>query len=319
MLAALAVLISAGWRAVQDYPTRLFDLYPLYYGGVAWLKTGTAYVLESVVPISDHSYLVYQIGNIYPLPAVLVTLPLTFLPPQIAGTLWIALLVGGLIATLRLYGASYWFLLYVPVLEAVRIEQYTALIVTLQILALWAVRERRPWVLALCCAVILTKPSHGLAFVVAVALLSGHWRRILLVSGLLWGASVAVDPSWPVEWASALVRDGRFVTGGFQWAIAAFAVPLSVVGDVVGAAVMLQFLLLPLFGVYVASSLPLSLLHDARVRWLVPLSFLWPFPAALISPAWATALTLVLPMAILSVYIRRDRLPRFRHRAAART
>ncbi|MDP9180559.1 MAG: glycosyltransferase 87 family protein [Chloroflexota bacterium] len=312
------MLASAGWRALQDYPTRLFDLYPLYYGGIAWLKTGTAYVLDSVVPIGDHSYLVYQVGNIYPLPAVIVTLPLTLLPPQIAGTLWIALLVGGLIGSLRLYGGSYWFLLYLPLLEAVRIEQYTALIVIFQIVALWAVRERRPWILALCCAIILTKPSHGLAFVIAVALLSGHWRRILLVSGLLWGASLAADPSWPVEWASALVQDGRFEAGGFMWPIAAFAVPLTIVADVVGAAVVLQFLLLPLFGVYVATSVPLSLLHDPRIRWLVALSFLWPFPAALLSPAWATVLTLVLPMVVLSAYIRRDRLSRFRYRAAAR-
>lgn len=306
-------VVAAGiWRALQDYPTRLFDFYPLYYGGVAWLQTGSAYALDAVVPASDQGFQILRVGNIYPLPAVLVTLPLTLLPPQAAGTVWVVLLVGGLIGALRLFGGSLWFLLYLPILEAVRIEQYTAFVVVLQIVALWALQKRRWWILAACCAVILTKPNQGLIFVLAVTLLSGRWRTIAVATAILWGASLIVDPSWPWQWIAALGRDEALLHQPFLWPIALFAVPLLLVGDIVGAAVILQFLILPFPGVYAASSLPLSLLNDARVRWLAAASFLWPFPAALVGTAWATVLTLVVPMAALTLYARRERwaLPR---------
>lgn len=105
VLAVVAVAAAAALRADQHYRTRLFDLYPLYYGGLAWLETGNAYLLDTVVPAADRGHQLFEIGNVYPLPAVLVTLPLTLLQPQVAGIIWVAFLVAGLIAALRLYGA----------------------------------------------------------------------------------------------------------------------------------------------------------------------------------------------------------------------
>ena len=298
------------WRALQDYPTRLFDLYPLYYGGLAWIHTGSAYALDAVVPATDQGFQILRVGNTYPLPAVLVTLPLTLLQPQVAGTVWVALLVGGLIGALRLHRGSFWFLLYLPILEAVRIEQYTAFVVIMQIVALWALKERRWWILAACCALILTKPNHGLMFVLAMAVLSGKWRSIALATAALWGASFAMDPSWLPEWVAALVRHDALLPQPFLWPIAFLAVPLLLVRDLVGAAVILQFVILPFPGIYAASALPLSLLRDPRVRWLTAASFLWPFPAILIGTPWATALTLVIPLVALVLYVRRGGSPR---------
>ncbi len=298
------MLAAAIWRALQDYPTRLFDLYPLYYGGLAWLHAGSAYALDAVVPATDQGYQILRVGNIYPLPTVLVTLPLTLLPPQAAGTIWVVLLVGGLIAALRLLGGSFWFLLYLPILEAVRIEQYTAFVVILQIVALWALRQHRWWILALCCALILTKPNHGLMFVLAVAFLSGKWRSIAAVTGVFWVGSIVLDPAWPGEWLAALARHEALLHQPFLWPVALLAVPLLYVRDLVGAAVVLQFLILPFPGIYAASSLSLSLLHDSRVRWLSAASFLWPFPAAVIGTAWATVLVLVVPSVALGILMR---------------
>ena len=306
---AASTLAVGVWRALQDYPTRLFDLYPLYYGGVAWLHAGSAYALDAVVPAADNGYQLLRVGNIYPFPTVLVTLPLTLLPPQAAGTLWVVLLAGGLIAALRLFGGSLWFLLYLPLLEAVRIEQYTAFVVIVQILALWAMRQRRWWILAVCCALILTKPNHGLMFVLAIAWMSGKWRPIAAVTGLFWLTSFFLDPAWPSQWLSAIARHETLLQQPYLWPIALFAAPLFLVGDLVGAAVVLQFLVLPFPGIYAASSLPLSLLHDSRVRWLSASSFLWPFPAAVVGTAWATVIALVIPMVILATYIRRTRSP----------
>lgn len=317
VLAIVAVAAAAALRASQQYPTRLFDLYPLYYGGLAWVETGNAYLLDTVVPATDRGFQLFEIGNLYPLPAVFITLPLTLLHPQSAGTIWVAFLVAGLIAALRLYGGSYWFLLYVPLIEAVRIEQYTAFIVIAQIVALWALRERRVWILAVCCALILTKPNHGLAFVIAVALLSGSWRRIGVVASLPWLASLALDPSWPAHWVAAVAGHQVAPHQRILWPIALLGSPLLLVGDVIGAAVVLQFFALPFPGVYAASSLLLPLLRTARLRWLVATSFLWPFPAVVVGTAWATALTLVLPMVIASLHLHRAAIWRLRERFAS--
>ncbi len=314
VLALVLAAAAAALRAAQDYPTRLFDLYPLYYGGLAWVGTGNAYLLDTVVPATDRGFQLFEIGNVYPLPAVLVTLPLTLLHPQLAGTIWVAFLVAALVAALRLYRGSYWCLLYLPLLEAVRIEQYTAFIVIVQIVALWALRERRVWILAVCCALILTKPNHGLAFVIAVALLSGSWRRIGVVASVPWLASLALDPSWPSHWLAAIAAHQAALQQPVLWPIALLGLPLLAVGDVIGAAVVLQFLALPFPGVYAASSLLLPLLGWSRVHWLVAASFLWPFAALGVGTAWATALTLVLPMAVTSLYVRRDTLWRVRAR-----
>ena len=311
---ALATAAAAGLRTIQEYPTRLFDLYPLYYGGRAWLETGNAYLLDSVVPVSDRGFQLFEIGNVYPLPAVFVTLPLTALPAQLAGTVWIALLVAGLICALRLYGGSYWLLLYLPVIEAIRIEQYTAFVLIAQIVALWALRERRLWILAACCALILTKPNHGLAFVIAAALLSGSGARIGALAFLPWLASLAVDRSWPGQWLAALGRHQAALQQPILWPVALLGLPLLLAGDVIGAAVILQFIALPFPGVYAASSLLLPLLLSRHVPWLVAVSFLWPFPALALGTPWATALTLVLPMVGAALYLRRSSVGRLAER-----
>src|SRR5947207_3397945 len=199
--AALGVLAVMVWRWLQSYPTHVFDFYPLYYGGMAWLRTGNAYLLGSVIPPHEQGYQLFQIGNVYPLPAVLVTLPFSLLPPQVAATLWVGLLAAGLLVALRLQRWSLWYLGYLPVLEGLRIEQYTTFVVILQMLALWALRARRPWALALCCALILTKPNQGLVFVVVVLLLAAGtrlrvWRPLLAVGAALWGGAFLLDPGW---------------------------------------------------------------------------------------------------------------------------
>lgn len=318
VLAVALVSAAVALRAMQDYPAGLFDLYPLYYGGRAWLETGSAYDLAAAVPASDHASQLFRVGNLYPLPAVLVVLPLTVLPPHLAGIVWIGLLVGGLVAALRLLRASYWYLLYVPLIEAVRIEQYTALIVIAQLVALWALAERREaaragraarpatlWILAACCAVILTKPNHGLLFVIAVLVLSGSWARIALGAALPWLGSVVLDPTWPREWLAVLGRYQASFAPVVLWPMGLLGVPLLLVGDVIGAAVVLQFLLLPFTGSYAASSLLLPLLRSRFVPWLVAASYLWPFVALGVGTPWATALTLVVPMVLASVYERR--------------
>src|SRR3712207_3905293 len=47
---ACCVALAMVWRAMQSYPTGVFDLYPLYYGAKAWFHSGNAYDIVPVAP-----------------------------------------------------------------------------------------------------------------------------------------------------------------------------------------------------------------------------------------------------------------------------
>jgi len=51
----------------------------------------------------------------------------------------------------------------------------------------------------------------------------------------------------------------------------------------------------------------LTVLDDPRSKWLVPLSYGWVLPALFFGPAWATALTILLPTVLLAVWRRYKR------------
>jgi hypothetical protein len=290
-------------RSTIEYPTGVFDLHPLYYGAKAWQATGNAYYLEPVVPASHHNQPVYRIGNSYPLPAVLIVSPLSLLEPQQAAIVWLGFLTVALLLALRLSGTPSWFVLFFPILNGLNLEQYTILILIFQILALWAWRERRPWLLALCCTLILTKPTQGLLFVLVLAFLARNWRAQLIVTGSFWFSSVILDPNWLSEWLPTLAQYREVAQHPTYWGLAFFAIPLLLMRDYIGGALMLQFLITPypVPACYITSAVPLSSLN-ARLSWLlVPPSFLLPLVAPSIGFGWATALTIFLPITLLAV------------------
>jgi hypothetical protein len=311
LLSAVLVLAVMALRAAVTYPTGVFDLYPLYYGAKAWLHSGNAYDILPVAPPEHAPFGLYQTGNIYPLPAVLLTLPLSFLSPQLAGTLWIGLLTAGLLIGLRLNRFPLYFLAYLPLVEGLRIEQVTAALLVLQLLALWAWREERWWLLATCLALIVAKPNQGLIFALALTILSRNWRRQAIVVAIIWGGSLLLDPNWFVEWLPALENHRLVQHQSIPWLLALFAIPLLLVRDYIGGAIMLQFLILPYPGIYASSAVPLSMLATRQSIWLIAAAIWWPIAAIFIGQLWATALTLLLPMVALSLWVRReDLLPR---------
>jgi hypothetical protein len=299
------ILLTGGamfWRAAQFYP--LHDFYPLYYGGLAWRQTGSAYLLERVVPPPTYEHQLLSIGNAYPLPAVLLTLPLSFLPAKTAAVLWVGLLVTGLLLSLRLNRLPYFFCLYLPVLDGIRIEQYTILVVELQLAALWAYHQRRPWWLAFFCALILTKPSQGLLFVVVMIVLARNWKQQLVTLALIWGGSVLLAPRWPGEWLSALHTYIDIAQWPIPWGMILFALPLVLAHDWITAAIVAQIALFPFQGTYNSAAMPIAVLKDRWFKWLAVLSCLWPVPAFYLGKEWGTALTHVLP-AVLLILLRR--------------
>lgn len=252
------------------------------------------------MPTAHYGYQLFQIGNIYPLPAVLLALPFSVLPPLAAGTLWLGLVTTGILVALRLNGWPIWLILYLPVIEGVRIEQHTAVVLLLQLLAYWAYRAKRPWVLALCCMLILSKPNQGFFFVLVLFFLSRYWRQFLVMGAAIWGGSLVLDPNWIAEWIPTLFNHHNVLHQQILWPLALLAIPLFLIGNPIGGATVLQFMMLPYPGVYAASAVPISILDDPRSRWLIPLSFFWIIPAVLIGQAWSTALLLIVPVVVLS-------------------
>jgi hypothetical protein len=301
---ACAVIASAAMALVwlEPSPLPMRDLFPLFYGARAWLQTGSAYALDAVAPPAYQGYHVLAIGNGYPLPAVLLVLPLSLLPPQVAPVLWVGLLALALLVALRVSGQPFWLLLYVPLLESLHNQQYTTLLVALLLVAIWCQRTQRRWALAFCCALLLSKPSQGALPALALALMARNWREQLVAIGLVWGGSLLLDPSWPGEWLAALAAYNAIAGQPTYWALAAFALPLLLARDWLGAALVLQLALFPFpIGFYGAAALPLSVLGDPRSKWLMVLSFLLPFPALWLGQAWALALVLLLPIVVLAL------------------
>ncbi len=281
LLVIICTVLVMAWRATVTYPTDVFDFYPLYFGAKAWLQTGNAYSTQQIVPAYHQPWDLYRTGNMYPLPAVLLTLPFSFLPPTLAAMIWMGLLTAGILLALRLSGLSLWWACSLPIVDGIRIEQYTILVIIGQILALWALRTRRPWLLAACCALILTKPNQGLFFVIAITLLSRNWLQQAVVVGILWGSSLLLDPNWLFEWLPTLSHYRQVTHQPIVWAFALFAIPFLLMRDWLGAANFLQFLTLPfpLNSTYAAGAVPLTTLDDRRSFWLA-------FCSHVAEPAW---------------------------------
>jgi len=292
-----------------DLAQWVLDMYPVYFGAKALLQTGNAYATQAIVPSYHQEWDLYHTGNMYPLPAIFIAIPLSFLPPTQAAMVWVGLLIAGVLLALRLNGLPLWWGFSMPILDGIRIEQYTILIVIFQIIALWALRERKPWLLALCCALILTKPNQGLFFVIVLVLLARNWRQQIVVNALIWGGSLLIDPNWPIEWLPTLDHYRAITHQPILWGLALFAIPLLLIRDWPAAATVLQFLVLPFptASTYAVGAVPLTVLDDPRSKWLTVLSYGWVFPALLFGPAWATALTILLPIVILAVWRWRER------------
>lgn len=217
--AAVRVVAVLGWllpiigiavyfvRELQVQPLLAGDHFPLYWGAKAWLHNGNAYDLSQVgngIPAASGQ--VYRVGNVYPLPATLLLgLPFAWLPPMQAAVAFSAIVLAGivwLLLRLRMGPALLWSL---PLLEATRLMQ-ASLVSLLGYLLLWQARKtRRPWLLAIACALLSLKPQEGLA---GIAVACWWYRRslwrIVLALTAVWLPSFALQPGWLSLWRAHL-------------------------------------------------------------------------------------------------------------------
>lgn len=260
----IAGLAAGVWQAHQHYPTGLFDLYPLRAGALALLRTGDGYRFAGVVPPHDLIYNVARVGNVYPLTANLLALPLVLLPPAAAGALYTALCAA---AAVRLAAAAGWGplgLAFYPLLVSLGIEQAETAVLLAAAAALLARTRHGPgwrWAAALMVASI--KPSVTGPLIVLEMIRGGRaaWRPAALIAALL-AAAFAVEPGWFAAWAhTAAARDAGQTPA---WPLALPALLAAWWGDWTLAAVLITFTYTPYSTLGVYQLAPLMLGLDRR-------------------------------------------------------
>lgn len=222
------------------------DLFCPYYGGRGWLEHRDAYHLASVVPDPTgpvhRAYM--RVGNVYPMTAVLLFLPLALLPATAASVLYIGLVSAGFGAALHATRQGWAGLLYVPMVVAAFLRQPTALVVVLLLFAWAAARAGRGRAAVLLAAVaVLIKPTDAL--LLAAVLLweqRAHWRAFAAAVAVGLAASFAAQPDWLGLWLHAAATRNAHDPGVTVWMW--WLIPLALLlwwrGDRYGAAAVAQ-------------------------------------------------------------------------------
>jgi hypothetical protein len=178
-LAAGALAAVVCWIAYRIPPPSTSDFEPIWVGARA---VGAGLDPYTIVPTVGTRYPLY-----YPLPAILVALPLGYLPFAVARSLWAAASTAVFVlAALRKGRGLLPALLSACFLNAILQGQWSPLLTAAAVLPavswLWA-----------------AKPSLGAAFFVAYPT-----RRAVIGAILLLSLAFLVFPTWPVRWLEAL-------------------------------------------------------------------------------------------------------------------
>jgi len=188
-LAAIGAVVAGAlcWVAYRLPPPSTSDFEQFWIGARALMQGADPYV---AVPTTSSTH--YPL--FYPLPAVLITLPLGALPFIPAISLWAAIGAAAfVVAALRYRRGLLPALLSACFLHAILLGQWSPLLTAA------AVVPALSWVW-------VVKPSVGLAL-----FLSYPHRRAVVGGLLLVGAAFLVRPSWVGDWLGALRTTNQYV------------------------------------------------------------------------------------------------------------
>lgn len=292
------------------------DFYPLHFAARLVLAGDSPYGSEATARLAQAWAAPFAPAGIaYPLPLLLLIVPFALLPFSPASLLWIGVGVAGALLCVRVSEERatpiLLPLLFLPLYRAVALGQATLIWFGLAVLMLWAMRDRRGWLVGICIALLVLKPQNGLLFALA-GMIWSWWadRRALLwalgAGVVLGGIAFAAQPGWLGAWLAqtrhyqTIVRPPLVLPWGLLvvaacwrlpwWArVAALQVVLFPLSDLYSA--------LPLLLCWVAIGGPLALL-GAGCSWLwmifgLPNNvdvlwglILWPLIAAAIWRSW---------------------------------
>ena len=177
----------------------LFDFYPLYRGADALLTSGNAYAVQASGPAPGGAA---AIGNSYPIHAVLLLgLPFTWMPPAVAVIAWTVAVGLAWILAVRWAGESpYWFL-WIPMWQALLLQQPAAALGVAAIVAWGSLRRGAPWALALALVVLTMKPQQFLLLAVVLAWWGrAWWRQTAVTFAAVAVGSFLAQPDWIARW-----------------------------------------------------------------------------------------------------------------------
>lgn len=286
----LFIIIVSLWLILLvalQYPDTLgTDFYPLYYAAHL-LRAG-----ENPYGAAATNHLIVtwpvpfaQAGIAYPLPAILSFWLVLLLPLPIGMWVWVSSGAVGAWFVIRLREDWAQLLLlpccFMPLHRAILLKQATLIWFACIVVLLFAMRDRRAWLVGWCIAVLPAKPQTGLLFALAglVWAIREHRRALLwavLWVGIIWGGSFVLQPGWVGEWLASVRRYNQIVLTASLWPLGLVIIPLTwrlpwyarlSVAQVVLFPLSDIYSVLPLLLVWVAIGGPLALVGSG-ISWL---------------------------------------------------
>lgn len=312
VLAVLAVALLQ--LRIFELRGGLFDYFPLYYGAHELLENGDAYGQGPNYPaqgVPGQAGLI-AVGNAYPLHAVLLFgLPLAGVAPDVASVIWVAVVGLAWIAAIAWARESWYWLLWLPMWDALRMQQVSAAVTVAGIVALGALRQGRRWPYLMAMLVLTVKPHQTLFLLLAFAVWGrAWWRSLLAVLGSAFVICLLIQPDWVARWlerivarndivfASWLPSIGLVLLGGLLLVRGWRESGLAVLSGAAGS--------WPLGGTYVASLWPLGTDRE-QASGMAMVSIMAGFANVMFDSYWAISVTLIAGTAIAAVGYRRPR------------
>jgi hypothetical protein len=320
MTLAVVATIAISFFSTEGHTGR--DFSPLVLGLQAEITGSAAYSTETQQQIGAHfatpgptqCLRCSQIGLAYPMPALLLALPVAGIDIAIAERVLMLLSVALFAVALRINSLPPIWLLSAPAFQAIRANNPSLLLVALLLIGFWAAGNDRWWLVAICVAFTIgAKPQTTLLLAGALAVVTiraGQWKPLLVSCGGVGVITLLLDPLWFSNWL-AVVRDYREVTtsaAAYPWLWWALPLPALMLwrGHVWPGLALLQVLLSPINVQSPYVTLPLLVGYAAMsgkgrlVAWL-PGWFFIPIGET-IGFLFATVITLFVPFVEAATY-----------------
>lgn len=204
-------LVPALWLVLLiSSPLLGVDFYPLYFAAQRTLAGQSPYGAAATAQLVQQWPAPFATAGIaYPLPFIVLVLPLALLPLVPATAAWTIAGLASAVASVRL--ARNWRkltllpFLFLPLHRSATLGQATLLWFGLAALLVLGIHQRRSWQVGVCAALLFLKPQAGALFAIAglVWLLRKDRRGLLWFAGVAGGlglAAFALAPDWLAAW-----------------------------------------------------------------------------------------------------------------------
>lgn len=184
------------------------DHLPLVWALRIELAGGSAYGPEMAALFHQYFDEPFASGGFaYPLTAIWFALPIAFLPDMLLNMVACIICLGSVALGLHLLRMPVALVLFAPVLWGIAFIQLTTCLIGLTLIAIWAARERRWWLMSILIVLIsATKPQTSLLpglLLSLYALRAGQWKPLAIVGFIVVSVPFIFDPAWIPKWIAS--------------------------------------------------------------------------------------------------------------------